>query len=465
MKIKSRPNILFLMTDQQRFDTFSCVNGEIRTPNLDKVIEDSIFFTNAYCSNPSCVPSRAAIMTGKYPSECECPTYITQLPEHETTFMSRLQQAGYYTAVIGKQHFAGSQIERGYDEEHIIDGHSAFANSATVKLYHDYLEQHGIDKSSLMSKGLISGGTWNTDSKYHLDYFIGELGKEWVAKRAQKGRLEKPWFLTLSFPGPHHPYDCEGTSYADQYNLDELSMPATDYTDLDQKPQHFKMMDSYSNIYLKDYTKEDFLKTKRSYYANMSLIDEKIGEVIQLLKENEMYDNTLIIFTSDHGDFMGDFGMVEKMQCLSESLMRVPLFVKPPVEGFIGIEVDDPVVNIDIAATCLLASESEVCEQLSNFPYNGYWSDRIELKTRNHIYMEAGGIKGVIKDGIKTIHYMNRDYGELYDLKRDPEERHNLWEDPDYVHHKLECCRLLLDNMYRAIPKSNIPWNIGTPDI
>ncbi|WP_281890588.1 sulfatase-like hydrolase/transferase [Paenibacillus sp. YYML68] len=464
MQLKKRPNILFLMTDQQRADTFSCVNPEIRTPNLDQLIQDSVYFNEAYCANPSCVPSRAAIMTGKFPSECECPTYITMLPEHEKTFMSRLQEAGYYTAVVGKQHFAGSGIERGYDEENIIDGHSAHAPYEYVKSYHDYLAQHGIDPKTVMAGGLISGGSWQVAEEHHLDYFIGELGKAWLTKRAEQ-QDEQPWFFTLSFPGPHHPYDCEGTRYAEGYELEQLRKPATSYEDLDQKPGHFKEMGSYANIYLNNFSEEAFLRTKRSYYANMTLIDEKIGEVIRILKETGQYDNTLIIYTSDHGDFMGDFGLVEKLQCLTDSLMRVPLFVKPPVAGFKGVRVDDPVTNIDIAATCLRAAEAEVPARLSNYPYNGYWDASEELKVRDHVYMEAGEIKGVVKDGIKTIHYMNREYGELYDLKLDPLERVNLWDEPDYAEHKLEGTRLILNNMYRAIPKWDTLWNYKTPNV
>ena len=109
----------------------------------------------------------------------------------------------------------------------------------------------------------------------------------------------------------------------------------------------------YSKIYIKDYDEDTFRRTKRSYYANITLIDEKIGEVVDLLKEHDAYDDTVIIYTSDHGDFMGDYGLVEKLQCLEDSLMRVPLFVKPPVKGFKGTVIDDEVVNIDIAGTCL----------------------------------------------------------------------------------------------------------------
>ena len=140
----NRPNIIFLMTDQQRFDAMGKVNPVVQTPNLDRLAGESVFFTNGYCTNPSCVPSRAAIMTGKYPSECQVPAFISKLPESETTFMTRLQRLGYYTAVVGKQHFAGSTISRGYDYEMIVDGHFAGYSREDLGAYADYLDSHNL---------------------------------------------------------------------------------------------------------------------------------------------------------------------------------------------------------------------------------------------------------------------------------------------------------------------------------
>jgi len=464
MNKKKTPNIIFIMTDQQRFDTFGCVNSEVITPNFDNLIKDSIFFNNAYCSNPSCIPSRAGIMTGKYPSECGAPSFITPLPENETTFMTRLQDAGYHTAVIGKQHFAGSKIKKGFDYENIIDCHFANPGNEEAEGYNNYLIEQGFDIKDVMTRDLISGGSWKINEKYHLDNYIGELGKEWLGNKLDSSD-DKPWFFTLSFPGPHHPYDCEGTKYADLYNLDDLSVPETTYEDLDQKPGHFKEMDAYAHIYTKDFTKEQYLRTKRSYYANMSLIDEKVGEVIQLLKDNDAYEDTLIIFSTDHGDFMGDFGMVEKLQCLTDSLMHIPLFVKPPIQGFTGIKVDDPVTNIDIASTCLTTAKADIPIELSNYPYNSYWDDAINNKARDYVYMEARDLRGIIKDGIKTVFYVDREYGELYDMNKDPLEKDNQWENKDYDSKKLEAYQLLINQMYRATPEWNTPWNHGTPTI
>lgn len=459
-----RPNILFLMTDQQRFDTFSHVNPKIHTPNLDALIKESVLFQNARCTNPSCVPSRAAIMTGKYPSECASPMFITPLPKEETTFMKRLKDNGYYTAVIGKQHFAGSEIDRGYDYEDIVDAHGTFAEDKYMGSYLDYLKENGVDPKSVSHDDYISCAHWDTETKYHIDYYIGQRGKEWIQERG-KSEDDKPWFFTLSFPGPHHPYDGEGTEYENLYDLKDMEAEEIDPNDLGTKPPQYSGMDIYSHIYLKDFSKEAFAKTKRSYYANMSLIDQKVGEMIEELKRTGMYDNTIIIYTSDHGDFMGDHGLVEKLQCLSDSLMRVPLFVKPPVKDFKGIEIQDPVLNHDIASTCLEIAGIEIPKELSNYSYNGYWSDLYTIKKRNSIYMESGTIKGVIVDNVKVVHYMDRPYGELYDLNIDPMEKINLWEDSKYDLYKIKAYQEMMNSMYRATPNWDVPWNIGTPEI
>lgn len=233
--MKKRPNIIFIMTDQQRYDTMGCVNPKVITPNLDKLIENSVFFENGRCSNPSCVPSRAGIMTGKFPSQCQVPAYISYLPDTEKTFMKRLKENGYYTAVVGKQHFAESTIDKGYDYEMIVDGHFPTAPKEQLGVYLDYLKENGIEPDSLYEKNLISGGTWKGDIKYHIDNFIGDKGKEWMENRLSDTENKQPWFFTLSFPGPHHPYDLEGTKYADMYELNDMEFSESTYEDLEQK--------------------------------------------------------------------------------------------------------------------------------------------------------------------------------------------------------------------------------------
>ncbi len=462
--MSKRPNILFLMTDQQRFDTFGINNKIIKTPNLDAIIEESIFFENARCTNPSCVPSRAAIMTGKMPSECACPAYITDLPADEVTFMTRLQEAGYHTAVIGKQHFANSKIDKGYDEECIIDGHGSFAPSGDIAPYLRYLAENGISPEKMYVKSCISGGDWQVDEKYHIDTFIGDLGVKWIEK--QDENQEKPWFFTLSFSGPHHPYDLENTKYSALYDLKDMNPPESTYDDLLQKPPQYRNMNMYSKIYLKDHTDEEYRKSKRAYYANMTLMDEKIGEVIAMLKQKGLYEDTVIIYSTDHGDFLGDHGLMEKLQCLSDSLMRVPLFVKPAVKDPQFKSISDPVLNVDIASTCLDLAGVPIPKGLSNYPYTPYFTPNKDLFLRDYIYMEAAAIRGVVlSTNVKVVSYINRSYGELYDLNIDPFERVNLWDDPKYTTSKISALQKIMDMMYQATPKFDVPWNYGTPEI
>lgn len=462
-----RPNILFLMTDEQKFDTLGCVNPLIKTPNLDKLVENSVFFNNAYCSNPSCVPSRAAIVTGKYPTACQCPTYISILPKDEVTFMAKLQELGYYTAVVGKQHFDASEIYKGYDYECIVDGHSPGAPYENILAYAEYLKGEGVYKTKLCDNKLICGSEWIGKIEHHIDYFIGEKGKEWLGAHIDETKQAsnpKPWFMTLSFPGPHQPYDCEGTAYADLYDLEDMTLEQSNVGDLETKPPHYKQLNP--KAYIDQYDKETYQKTKRSYYANMSLIDEKIGEVIAMLKEKGEYDNTLIIYSTDHGDFMGDFGLVTKAQYLSEGLMHVPLFVKPPIKDFKGFRVDDLVTNIDIASTCLTVANGadKITDHMENHPYSDYW-EQDEVAKRDYLYMEAHDIKGVIEHGIKVLYYVDRQYGELYDLNNDPTERVNLWDDLNYQLAKQKGMARIIDKMFHLTPKSSTLWNVNAPRI
>lgn len=461
MTEKKRPNILFIMTDEQRFDTFSHVNKDIKTPEIDRLIKDSIFFKNAYCSNPSCIPSRAAIMTGKFPTQCQVPTYITYLPEDEITFMNRLRHAGYHTAVVGKQHFAETNIDKGYDEEWIVDGHSPTAKDAS--LYKAYIKGVGLEGQKHSDDSLIIGGEWQWPMAHHIDSFVASLGMDWLKQQKAEDEQDQPWFFTLSFPGPHQPYDCEGTEYAEAYALADMHLAETTEADLANKPPHFMAMNP--KTYTSKYDEATFRKTKRAYYANMTLIDEKVGQVVALLKDKGLYDNTLILYTADHGDFMGDFGLVSKAQYLSEGLMRVPLFVKPPIPGFKGFDTEDKVLNIDLAATCLDVAEGRLGYGMSDYSWSDYWHKDKAPRQRDYIFMEAGGMKAIIKEGIKVVHYQGRSYGELYDLNKDPIEKFNLWNDPSYETYKNDYRALIIDQMIAMTPKSEVAWNHKAPEI
>lgn len=462
-----RPNIMVIMTDEQRYDCVGYRNSDVKTPNLDALKADSICFNNAYTTNPSCVPARAAMFSGKYPSQCGAPAYITPLEKNERTFMSRLQDAGYYTSVIGKQHFAGYEGDYGYDYMNIVDSH--FANFEEENGYMRFLARNGIrGLDQLMERDGRYSWKWIADEKLHVDSYVGDCGAEWIEKESVK--INRPWFFTLSFLGPHMPYNGAGLEIAEQYDENTISLPRTKQSDLEQKPDYYmeQIRSGKGNpgqMPVIDATEEEIRHTRKAYYSDMSLIDKKIGEAVAKLKETGQYDNTVIFFVTDHGDYMGDFGMFGKGQYLSEVLMRIPFLMKPAVKGYPGKEVENYVMNFDIAPTCLEFAEVPVPEEMSAKSLCRFVDEYVERPETEYLYMEASNVRAVQNQEWKLIYYQNREYGELYHLSEDPDEIQNLYEDENCSAVKAALMQKLCDKMIELGRNSQSPWNYAAPVI
>lgn len=466
-----RPNILFLMTDEQRFDCIGYANPAVKTPHLDGLSRDSLVFRTAYTPSPSCIPARASIFTGKNPSSCGTPTFITSLPEKEVCFQTRLQQAGYHTAVIGKQHFAGSRIARGYDDEILIDSHMPRARipeNAGVDAYHQFLTANGFQTNTQLTRwDSCYSWIWDAEDRFHVDAFVGDQGLRWVKEMALKiNEQGQPWYLTVSFPGPHMPYDGNGLSDEAAYDNVEIDQPQTTYEDLANKPAHYQKQRSSGNpgrCPEEGITEEEIRRTRKAYYANQTLIDRKIGAILDQLKQDGLYENTLILYASDHGDFMGDFGLMGKGQYLSEVLMRVPFLIKPPVVRPTGQEITDPVSLLDLPATCLCAAGLGVPQEMQGQSLNGLWDPAKPPPGSQDVYMEAQGLRALRHGNMKLIHYAGRDYGELYDLALDPWEKNNLWDHTDYAEIKDGLRARLLDRLISFEALSGTAWNVNAP--
>lgn len=487
--MKKRPNILFIMTDEQRYDTVGYRNKEVITPNLNALKEESIDFSCAYTSNPSCIPARAAIFTGRYPSQCGVPGYMSALPEKEVTFMKLLQDGGYHTAVVGKQHFGRSKIERGYDYEDIVDEHEPPeaisleitgdyfglpANktiSSTVSSYVKYLYDNGFRRGNELYRMVNDKGIYEFfgDEKYYVDSYIGNRGVEWLDNQRP---TDKPWFFTLSFPGPHMPFDGLGLPDADQYKKEKISVPNTDVSDLFHKPPHYlDIVKKYGDIDLinhtspNGFTKEELRLMRKAYYANMSLIDRKIGEVIQKLKDLNLYENTLIIFTSDHGDYMGDFGVASKAQYPSEALMRIPFLMKPPIAGYKGYEERSLISSVQVAATCLQTAGIPVPSNMPERSLTQFYENGDKVVRATEVYMDIRDIRAIRDERYKLAYYMGREYGEFYDLAVDPEEKYNLWNEPSIQREKERLLKKLMDKTISLGENMSVEWHPTAPSI
>jgi arylsulfatase len=450
---RKRPNILFLMTDEHRSDCVGYENPVLHTPNLDRLAAESVVFTRAYSTSPSCVPARAAIYTGRYPSQCGAPSYITYLPRAETTFMSRLQDAGYYTAAIGKQHFGDTDVRRGYDYEDLVD----FENDASGPTsYTRHLAAAGLQPKQLRKPAGRFANAWQADQRYHIDDFVGEQARRWLRDRCPR---DKPWFLTVSFHGPHQPFDGLGLPYEKLYSGKTIDLPQTTAADMAGKPPHFGDLARRST----GLSGDEIRNIRRAYYSKISQIDAKIGGILDTLKARGEYDNTLIVFTADHGDYMGHFGMVFKGQYLSEALMRIPMLAKPPIAGYQGRRETAFVQNFDIAPTCLAAAGLPVPPSLSARDLSPFWKG--SASPRTHCFLDGHTLQGIRDDRWKLVHYRDRPYGELYDLQADPWERKNLWDDASRSDIKSALHAKLLDHLIATGRRAEAEWNTGAPEI
>lgn len=449
-----RPNILFIMTDEHRADCVGYVNSAVKTPHLDALARESIVFTNAYSTSPSCVPARASIYTGRYPSQCGVPAYITYLPGHETTFMTRLQAAGYHTAAIGKQHFGQAAAAHGYDYEDLVDGEGVSGNDS----YRAFLRAAGVTQAGLRESAGRFVSRWKGDARYHIDNYVGERALAYLRDKCPK---DKPWFLTVSFHGPHQPFDGLGLPSENEYAGASLPKPVATAADLRDKPPHFADLAQRT----RGLRPEEIDRIRRSYFSKITFIDQKIGLILDALRARGEYGNTLIVFTADHGDYMGEFGMVYKGQYLSEALMRIPMLAKPPLAGFRGRNETAFVQNFDIAATSMAAAGVPLPSDMTARDLAPFWNGGAEPNRRKFCFLDAQGMQAVRDERWKLVHYRDRDYGELYDLANDPFERRNLWNVPDAASEKMRLQNALLDHLIAILPRSESAWNVGAPKI
>jgi arylsulfatase len=254
-----------------------------------------------------------------------------------------------------------------------------------------------------------------------------------------------------------------GLKYEKLYAGKDIPMPRTRREDVEAKPPHFRDQQKLS-----EGLTDDVIRQMRvSYYSKISMIDEKIGGILEAFRQRGEYDRTLILLTADHGDYMGDFGFAFKAQYLSEALMRIPMLAKPPVPKFQGRREAAFVQNFDIAATALVAAGVEVPKTIASADLSTFWRNPQKAVRREYCFFDGHDLQGVRDGRWKLVHYGSRPYGELYDLRDDPEERRNLWAMAagDSLEAKARLGGKLLDHLISIRPRAEAEWNQGAPKI
>ncbi|MGI6029937.1 MAG: sulfatase [Eubacteriales bacterium] len=465
-----QPNILWICTDQQRKDSLSCYgNPFTNTTHIDSLAQSGVLFENCTCQAPVCTPSRASYLTGRYPHTTTCRQNGQKIPGRETLITKLFHDAGYVCGLAGKFHLAPGHPTHTYrTEERIDDGFDVFdwchepCYKWATSSYHRWLHEKGVEYKVTPSS-LCSYVDEGMPAQYHYTTWCVEKAISFIDTCED---LHRPWHFTINTFDPHAPFD-PPKDYWDHFisMMDQFDLPDYVEGELDNKPvfqleeHNFTTNSSKSNrgYNVHDMTQQDHRYIKAAYYAMVKLIDDQIGRLLDHLKKRNLLDNTLILFMSDHGEMLGDHGIYLKGPFFYECLSSVPLILSWPghiaqnVRRSALIELTDlaptllDLLGLDYpqglqgtSFTKLLQKDAEdfhrenvFCEFYNALAYNDPPAYLTMLKTKRY--------KLVVTHGFEV--------GELYDLKEDPGEHYNLWDDPAHQPLKMQLMKQLMDRM------------------
>lgn len=467
--VASTPNIILIMTDQQRYETIRALGASwVDTPNLDRLVREGVSFSNCHITGASCVPSRASLFNGLYPHS----TGIFRNGQPwSRTWVEQLAGAGYRCVSIGKMHTIPYNAPAGFHERYVVENKDRFMEG---RWYFDEwdkaLAAHGLKKQQRVLyreradyRDRLGAFLWELPEHLHSDMFVGNMAQWWIDTYPTTA----PLFLQIGFPGPHPPYD-PPPRYADPYLKRRdipLPRPTTEELEnlppaLKEKRRHDVDVDHDSVVWSLDPTDEQLHRLWAHYGANMTLIDERIGAILAALDAKGYLENALVLFTSDHGDCLGEHGLVQKW-AMYDCVTRVPLVAwsKHGLGAGRGRQIDGLCQLFDLAPTILERAGCEVPATFEarslNPALNGDdWAPRAT------VYCEQAGdtnltgselITMVRTDQWKLVHYKGEPYGQLFDLVTDPGETNDRWNDP-------VCAPIrqsLLDNLRDWLIQSN----------
>lgn len=416
-------NLLLITTDQQRWDSLPCYGLDfMHTPNLDRLAHEGMVFDNCYTCAPLCVPCRAAWLSGQWPSTSGAMGNGHWLADDLPTWPGQVTDAGYRTGTIGKMHFHPWDAPCGFQERIIAEDKRHFYLPDD---HVQFLRQHGMERPAPYTLPeyfeSLGAPVFPYPKALHIDGYTGDRAAEWIS--AYAGRPFAAW---VGFAGPHDPYD-PPEEMADMYYDAPIPDPVDAGSPRDRKPAaQGKGIDRrHSGVYrydLNQATPEHYRRWRAHYYANITLIDEGIGKILAALEEAGVLDNTLIVFTSDHGDALGDHGLPFK-SFFYESMAHVPLLMRGPGVPA-GRRCRSLVSSIDLVplfyATCGLDAPGTM--------QGGDVGDLLadpDGHIRDRVFSENTG-RAMVYDGRhKYVHYASGE-SELYDLQEAPEEAVNL---------------------------------------
>ncbi len=424
----SRPNILIFMVDQLNGTLFPDGPADwLHAPNLKKLAARSTRFKNAYTASPLCAPGRASFMSGQLPSQTGVYDNAAEFASSIPTYAHHLRRAGYQTCLSGKMHFVGPDQLHGFEERLTTDIYPPdFGWTPDYRKPGERIDWWYHNMGSVTGSGvaeITNQMEYDDEVAYHATRKVYDLGR---------GLDARPWCLTVSFTHPHDPYVAR-KKYWDLYeDCAHLlpQVPAMDYADHDPHAQRIFDANDWRNF---DISEDDIRRSRRAYFANISYLDDKIGEVMEALEATRQ--EAIILFVSDHGDMLGERGLWFKM-CFLEGSARVPVMISAP-DMEPGL-VTAPVSNIDICPTvCDLAGVSmqEVMPWTSGESLKPLGQGGVR---RSPVAMEYAAEASyapmvALVEGPYKFTACALDPDQLFDLAADPHELTNLASDPAHA--------------------------------
>lgn len=497
-------NILLITTDQHKAATIGAYGDPLgATPNLDRLAAEGTRFPRCRTQNPFCQPARATMLTGVHPSTHGVIRNGIDLPEdaERDSLATHLAAAGYATALFGKAHFAsyfpdfptGSPecvTDSAYVPENWFGPYFGFQHVEMVTDVHNIRlapamgqwnwgfgpppmglhyarhlfrdgRERGFERLRLMQPE-AAGRSWD-----HTQTWKNQLPEEdhhttWIADRAIDWlrRVDKPFFAWVSFPDPHHPFD-PPRPWCDRYDPADMQqvLPKAHPEEFERKPSfHLQWTQGFrgtpfewANPGWALFSEREKLEILAGYYGMISQLDHAIGRVVRALDERGLGADTLVVFTSDHGDFMGDHQMVLKGPIHYEALIRVPLIVRGA--GFEAARVvDAPVGTVDLFPTVMRACGLEIPEGIEGRPLLA--GERECILTEDDILRGAMAFRTLTTSRYRiTRNAHDPDGGELYDHHDDPGELVNRWSDPAFKSIRSDLLALLDDVMRHDVAR------------
>ena len=509
------PNFLFFITDQHRADWLGCSGHPVvKTPNIDAIAADGTLFEDFHVALPVCMPNRASLMTGRMPSVHGLRYNGCLLPTRANTFVDVLAAGGYATASIGKSHLQPftnrpplskkDTVERlipeawkpeqdsytkeeptSFDGDKVTPFEAPYYGFQHVDMvtshgdrcggqYGQWFRENMPDWQALHDPANELAHSYTCPQAYRTPVPEHAYPTTWVADRAidyleKSSESDDPFFAFVSFPDPHHPFNPPG-KYWDMYDPDDfdVDLPFEAHKNPVPPMQHLSDMWKIGKMpaipQMPFRADDQHIREAKALTAGMiTMIDDHIGRIVQTLKDTNQYDNTVIIFTSDHGDYLGDFNLMLKGPLPLASITRVPMIWSDPATRA-GVKTQALASTIDISASIL--------ERAELAPYHGIQGRSFlnaldgQSPHRDEVFIEHndGGPRMGLKHAarVRTLRsadwrfsvYAGEDFGELYDLKADPKELKNLWDDPVYATEKAALSMRLIDHLTHQMDES-----------